>query len=78
MLLVVTAAQTINSALITSSNCQPANCATTCSPSCSIDQVCTKKSMTDCGVCPALLCMSRISMGLPPIAKTNGFSPSAA
>ncbi|KAG2211541.1 hypothetical protein INT46_006557 [Mucor plumbeus] len=27
--------------------------------------------MTDCGICPALLCMSRTSLGLPPITTTS-------
>ncbi|KAK4511103.1 3'-phosphoadenosine 5'-phosphosulfate sulfotransferase [Mucor velutinosus] len=60
-----------------SSNCQPANCPMVCSPSCSSDQVCTKKSMTDCGICPALLCMSRTALGLPPPATSSNVSSSA-
>ncbi|CAO3648770.1 unnamed protein product [Mucor fragilis] len=81
MLLVVSAsvhhvcAQTSN--VTTSSNCQPANCPTVCSPSCNSDQVCTKKSMTDCGICPALLCMSRTALGLPPLATSSNASSNA-
>lgn len=47
-----------------------------CSPSCNSDQVCTKKSMTDCGICPALLCMSRTALGLPPLATSSDVSSS--
>lgn len=34
--------------------------------------------MTDCGVCPALLCMSRTSLGLPPIATTSASDQSTS
>ncbi|CEP17220.1 hypothetical protein [Parasitella parasitica] len=33
--------------------------------------------MTDCAVCPALLCMSRTSLGLPPIASISSESSNA-
>ncbi|KAL7320546.1 hypothetical protein PS15m_000425 [Mucor circinelloides] len=63
--------------ITTTSNCQPANCPTVCSPSCNDDQVCTKKSMTDCGICPALLCVSRTALGLPPAATSGNASSNA-
>ncbi|KAG2229123.1 hypothetical protein BDF21DRAFT_491489 [Thamnidium elegans] len=56
--------------LITSSlaqNCTPSNCSASCSPGCSIDNVCTLGTMLTCGVCPGSKCISRATLGLPPL-----------
>lgn len=44
---------------VSTGNCMPTNCAATCSPSCSSDQVCVLGTMSDCGKCPESRCISR-------------------
>ncbi|OBZ85504.1 hypothetical protein A0J61_06448 [Choanephora cucurbitarum] len=53
------------------SNCNPPNCSASCTPSCSANEVCTMSTMTTCGVCPDSRCVSRVALGLPPIADSS-------
>ncbi|GAA5801113.1 hypothetical protein EDC94DRAFT_543935 [Helicostylum pulchrum] len=52
-------------------NCTPLNCSASCSPGCSIDDVCTLGTMLTCGVCPDSKCISRIALGLPPLPSAE-------
>lgn len=52
-------------------NCAPLNCPVSCTPSCSVEEVCTLSTMVTCGVCPGSKCMSRAALGLPPINTTG-------
>lgn len=56
----------------------PLNYSASCSPACSIDDVCTVGTMITCGVYPGSKCISRVALGLPPAntstAKTSSGS----
>ncbi|KAI8890828.1 hypothetical protein K501DRAFT_236555 [Backusella circina FSU 941] len=57
-----------------SSNCKPSNCATTCSPACSSNEVCVVNTMSSCGVCPDPKCMPR--QAVDPNASSSNSSNS--
>ncbi|KAI9485179.1 MAG: hypothetical protein EXX96DRAFT_544179 [Benjaminiella poitrasii] len=59
------------SPLIHAQNCKPSNCSASCTPGCSINDVCTLGTMVVCGVCPDSKCISRTVLGLPPVSSNN-------
>ncbi|KAI8390085.1 hypothetical protein BD560DRAFT_379849 [Blakeslea trispora] len=59
------------SSVYAASNCNPSDCSASCTPSCSANEVCTMSTMTVCGVCPDSRCVSRVALGLPPVADPS-------
>ncbi|KAI8393895.1 uncharacterized protein BYT42DRAFT_601455 [Radiomyces spectabilis] len=59
----------VNVGSSSSNSCMPANCTALCQPGCSKEQVCTLRTMVDCGVCPASKCVDRSMLGVPPEAS---------
>ncbi|KAI8352068.1 hypothetical protein BD560DRAFT_449971 [Blakeslea trispora] len=60
-----------NNADRTGSCIPPTQCEAKCSPGCGDDYVCVLSIMADCGICPLSKCLSRASLGLPPLPTSN-------
>lgn len=66
-----TATTATTTATATTTTCEPLACKAYCTPSCSVNEACILRTMTDCAICPASTCLSRTVLGLPPITSNT-------